>query len=74
MVPLSFARINECNTITKIMGNEKIFNHLKSLGIVVGNKISVIAKNDSNLIISVYDSRIGIDKSMALKIMIEEEN
>ena len=72
MMPLSLAKINQKHVICKINGKDEIFKHLKNMGIVVGNEVSIVAKNDSNLIISIFDSRIGIDKIMATKILIRE--
>jgi Fe2+ transport system protein FeoA len=39
---------------------------------VLGEEVSVISETDGNLILKIKDGRIAIDKSMALKIVVEK--
>ena len=43
---------------------------LESLGFVNGTFVSIISFNQGNVIVSIKDSRIAIDKSMAMKITV----
>ncbi len=50
---------------------EKEDRHLTNLGFVEGAKITVISETDGNLIIRVKDTRIGIGKDIAKKIIVK---
>ena len=44
--------------------------HLAELGFVVGEQITVVSEIGGNMILSVKDSRIALDKTMAMRIMV----
>lgn len=60
---------NEMN-IKKITGNDETKRFLNSLGLVIGESIKVISELGGNLIISVKDSRVALDKSLASRIIV----
>ncbi len=70
MMPLTMSKIGETNHIRKITGKDEIRQHLAELGFVVGSEITVISKLAGNLILSVKDSRIALDETMANRIMV----
>ena len=70
MMPLAMAEIGEANTIRKISGRDEIRRHLAELGFVVGEEVYLVSRLGGNLILSVKDSRVALDKSMAMRIMI----
>ena len=70
MMPLTMARQGEINSIKKIGGREDTRKFLANLGFVVGSKITVISEFSGNLIVNIKDSRVAINKEMAVKIMI----
>ena len=70
MMPLSMASIGDVNVIQKISGKDEVRQHLAELGFVVGEQVRVINKLGDNMILSVMDSRIALDKSMLSRIMI----
>lgn len=70
MMPLAMAGIGETNTIKKITGKDELRRHLAELGFVVGEEVRVVSELGGNLILSVKDSRVALDKSMAMRIMI----
>lgn len=72
-MPLTFAEIGEKNHIVKITGRDKTRRHLANLGLVEGQEITVISRLAGNLILSVKDSRLALDKDMASRIWIERE-
>lgn len=63
------AKGNELN-IKKISGNDETKRFLNSLGFVVGEKVKIISEIGGNLIINIKDSRVALDKSMAIRIMV----
>lgn len=69
-MPLSMASVGEQNLIRKITGKDEIRQHLAELGFVVGGQVTVISEIAGNMILSVKDSRIALDKTMANRIMI----
>jgi len=43
---------------------------LAELGFVVGERVTVVSSLGGNLILSVKDSRVALDKTMAMRIMV----
>ena len=70
MMPLTMARPGETVTIRKITGRDEVRQHLAELGFVVGEEVRVVSEIGGNLILSIKDSRIALDKTMAMRIMV----
>lgn len=70
MIPLTMARTGETATIRKISGRDEVRQHLAELGFVVGETVTVVNELGGNMILSVKDSRIALDKTMAMRIMV----
>ena len=70
MMPLGMANVGDVNIIKKITGRDDVRQHLAELGFVVGGEVRVISELCGNLILSVKDSRIALDKTMAMRIMV----
>ncbi len=69
-MPLTMADIGVLVTIKRITGNDEVRSHLTALGFISGEQITVVNKNGGNLIVSVKDSRIALDQSLANRIFI----
>lgn len=70
MIPLAMAKTGECVTIHKITGKDEVRQHLAELGFVVDTQITVVSEIGGNIIVQVKDSRVALDKSMAMRIMV----
>ncbi len=70
MMPLCMAGVGDVNTIKKITGRDDVRQHLAEMGFVVGEEIRVVSDLHGNLILSVKDSRVALDKTLAMRIMI----
>ncbi len=70
MLPLTLATLGEECEIKKVGGNAELKKHLEDLGIVAGQKITVVSETSGNLIVNVKETRIALDRAMATKIMI----
>ena len=70
MMPLGLANVGDVNIIKKITGRDDVRQHLAELGFVVGGEVRVLSELGGNLILSVKDSRIALDKTMAMRIMV----
>lgn len=70
MMPLTIARSGEENVIKKIGGKEETRRFLETLGFVVGGAVTVVSKNNGNVIVNVKDSRVAVSREMANKIII----
>jgi len=70
MLPLTVAKAGETVTIRKISGKDEVRQHLAELGFVVDGRVKVVSQLGGNLILQVKDSRVALDQSMALRIMI----
>lgn len=70
MLPITMTPIGEPGYIAKITGKDNVRQHLAELGFVVGAEITVVSKLGGNLILSIKDSRVALDKDMANRILI----
>lgn len=70
MMPLTMAKTGEVNIIKKVGGREETRKFLESLGFVTGSAVTVVSEISGNMIVSVKDSRVAINKEMANKIMV----
>lgn len=70
MMPLGMAMVGETNTIKKITGRDDARKHMAQLGFVEGEEVRVVSELGGNLILSVKDSRIALDRAMAMRIMV----
>ena len=70
MMPLTTARPGETVTIRRITGQDQVRQHLAELGFVVGEEVRVVSEAGGNMILSIKDSRIALDRTMAMRIMV----
>lgn len=70
MMPLGMANVGDTNIIKKITGRDEVRQHLAELGFVVGAEVRIVSELGGNMILSVKDSRIALDRTMAMRIMI----
>ena len=70
MMPLNLAEIGEPQIIKRIGGSPDVKKHLEDMGFVPGAVINVISAINGNLIVSVKDCKVALDKELAMKIMI----
>lgn len=71
MIPLSLCKTGEVNKVIKVSGTDEVKSHLNDLGFVEGTEVSIINELAGNIIVSVKDSRVAIDRGLANKIMVE---
>jgi ferrous iron transport protein A len=64
------AKPGEVNYICKITGKDEVRQHLAELGFVVGERVTVVSEIGGNMILSIKDSRIALDKGMVNRIII----
>ena len=70
MVPLSMLSVGSTDTIKKNTGKDEVRRFLSSLGLVEGERVTVVSEIHGNLILGVKDSRIALDRSLANRIMV----
>ena len=70
MMPLAMANVGDVNIIRKITGRAEVRHRLAELGFVVGEPVTVVSELGGNLILSVKESRVALDKTMAMRIMV----
>ena len=70
MMPLGMASVGDTNIIKWITGQDEVKQHLSELGFVVGAEVTVVNELGGNLILNVKESRVALDKTMAMRIMV----
>jgi ferrous iron transport protein A len=71
MMPLAMAKPGESVSIIKISGNEESRQRLANLGFIPGSGIKIITEIGGNVIVSVKESRVAINRETAAKIMVK---
>ena len=69
-MPLTMAKTGDTVTIRKITGRDEVRQHLAELGFVVGEAVTVVNVLGGNLILQVKESRIALDKTLAMRILV----
>ena len=69
-MPLTMAKPGDTVTIRKITGRDEVRQHLAELGFVVGEPLTVVSVLGGNLILQVKESRIALDQTLAIRILV----
>lgn len=69
-MPLNLAEIGKTYAILRIGGTDKTRHHLENLGLVPGRKLEVLSELHGYYIVCVNDTKIGIDKHLAQKVIL----
>ena len=68
MMPITMANPGESVIVKRITGKDETRLHLKELGLMEGDPVTVVQNNRGNLILQVKDGRIALDEKMAMRI------
>ncbi len=69
-MPLTMAGTGEKGIVQRVGGTEEVRRFLASLGFVAGTAVTIVARTGGNLIVSIKDTRVAVNREMAGKIMI----
>lgn len=69
-MPLFIAPKNETLKVLRVTGDEKVKNHLASLGIVEESTLTVLSAQASGVIVKVKESRLALDNDIASRILV----
>ena len=69
-MPLSMMKSGEKITIKKITGQDDTKRFLESLGFIVGSTVTVVCEMGGNMILNIRDTRVALDKAMAMRIIV----
>lgn len=69
-MPVVVAPIGEEMKITKVVTDEKTKRHLENLGILSGEKITLISECNGDIIVKIKDGRLALNKILAMKIFV----
>ena len=70
MMPIVVADSGEELIVRKVGGSPEVKLHLENLGIVPGGIVTMINVTEGNVILKVKESRIALNRDMAMKIMV----
>ena len=68
MMPITMAAPGETVIVLRIAGKDETRRHLNELGLVEGDRVTVVQNNGGNVILQVKDGRIALDQSLAMRI------
>jgi ferrous iron transport protein A len=69
-MPLTLLKSGESGTVKKITGKDDTRRFLESLGFTVGAPVSVVSEISGNMVLSIRDTRVALDKSMTKRIVV----
>ena len=70
-MPLTIVREGEEFEIVKISADSKVKRHLENLGILAGERITVLSGKGGSVILRVKSGRLALDKGLATKIFVK---
>lgn len=69
-MPLSMLSPGEEGVIRKVTGRDEVRARLAQMGFVEDTVVKVVNSLGGNLILQVKDSRVALDKTMAMQILV----
>ncbi|MBQ8427985.1 MAG: ferrous iron transport protein A [Clostridia bacterium] len=69
-MPIRMAPVGEEVEIKRVSADDKVKRHLENLGIVVGQKVTVLSAVGGAVILRVKDGRLALDKQMSSGIFV----
>ena len=69
-MPLTMATAGSQNTVKKVTGKDEVRRFLESLGLVEGERVTVVSEMGGNLIVNIKEARIALSKNMAGRILV----
>lgn len=69
-IPLNIASLGDSGIVARITGDKNTISYLTSLGFNPGSVISILRKQEEDLVVAVKDSRIAMGPSIARRIYI----
>ncbi len=70
-MPLAMVQLGEKKKICGFQGKEDVKRHLQDLGFIKGETVEVLGDNPSGMILLVKGIRVALNRSLALKIMVD---
>jgi ferrous iron transport protein A len=71
-MPLAFTPIGKEVVIEQCNAQGKIKRHIENLGLIPGERITLVAENAGNLIIKIHESRLAINRALASRIYVTD--
>ena len=69
-MPLAFAPQNVAVRIIAVRAEEKVKKHLTELGLLEGEKITLLSETGGSVIVAVKEGRLCLDSALASKISV----
>ena len=70
-MPLALSQTGDTVVIREIKAHDDVRQHLIELGIITGDKVTVVSELAGNLILQVKDSRIALNRGTASHILVD---
>lgn len=67
-MPLTMSSVGTPVTVRCVNGKDETRRFLQSLGFVEGQQLTVVSKLGGNVIVTLKDSRVALDRSMANRV------
>ena len=69
-MPIALMTVGSRHRVKAVQGNDVARKRLETMGFVEGAEVTMVAHSAGNYILGVYDSRVGVDKALAMRILV----
>ncbi len=70
-MPITLMSVGDRVRILELRGSPELRKHLEDLGLTRGECVTVLSRNQGNIIIGIKDSRLALNEDTANKIRVE---
>jgi len=69
-MPIAMMTIGSRHRVKAVRGNDAVRRHLASMGFVEGAEITVVSEAAGNYILGICNSRVAVDRDLAMRILV----
>lgn len=70
-MPLPYAPIGEEMRVCRVIADDKVKRHLEDMGFTRGARLTALSASGGNVVVRLGESRLALDRSVAIRIFIE---
>lgn len=70
-MPLGIAPLGKEMRVVNIVVEDKLRKHFENLGLLKGGSVTPISNNTGDIIVKIRNSRVAINRGIAMKIFVE---
>ena len=69
-MPIALMSIGSRHRVKAVQGSDAVKRHLAAMGFVEGAEVTVVSEAAGNYILGICDSRVAVDRGLAMRILV----